>query len=94
MHGLAATVGAGAEDQPCIVTAGDDLRQLAHFVSNGEGSYSAEDVITSILAQNCAMDVVRAFVSKRNVRTFSGMHRKVVCPAETRPSLAYDCRAV
>ena len=56
-NALPATVGlqqvrAGGVDERAIVTAGDDLALLAHFLSAGRDSYSAADVIDLLLASS------------------------------------------
>ncbi len=53
-NGLAATVGLGqiranGELEPPIVTAGDDLTQLADYFDSGRDSYSAADVVRRLL---------------------------------------------
>lgn len=54
-NGLATTVGVGQTRQGLaelpIVTAGDELAQLARFFGAGQDSYSAADVIRSLLGQ-------------------------------------------
>lgn len=52
-NGLLATVGIGqrraGEVEPPIVTAGDDLKDLARFMPNGTASYTAADVVSYLL---------------------------------------------
>ncbi|MBL1150789.1 MAG: nitronate monooxygenase [Armatimonadetes bacterium] len=53
-NGLLAAVGLGQRrsgvSEPPIVTAGDDLRNIARFLSNGKRTYTADDVLDDILA--------------------------------------------
>lgn len=55
-NGLMATVGLGqiqASDyhEPAILTAGDDIKKLARFLTEGKTSYSASDVIDQLLEE-------------------------------------------
>ncbi|MBT5706895.1 MAG: hypothetical protein HOI66_11285 [Verrucomicrobia bacterium] len=51
-----ATIGLGQiqtnhYQEPAILTAGDDVKELARFFSNGRTSYSASDVIEQLLGE-------------------------------------------
>lgn len=53
-NGLLANIGqqqvrAGVHVEPPLVTAGDDLTEIAHFLSPGEETYTAADVIAQLL---------------------------------------------
>lgn len=54
-NGLLATIGLGqirkGEEEPPIVTAGDEVRNIAQFLKPGQLSYSADDVIDRILLE-------------------------------------------
>jgi nitronate monooxygenase len=55
-NGLMATIGLGQiqtnhYQEPAILTAGDDVKELARFFSNGRTSYSASDVIEQLLGE-------------------------------------------
>jgi nitronate monooxygenase len=54
-NGLAATVGLGQVQarghlEPALVTAGEDVTELARFLSSGRDSYSAADVLSFLLS--------------------------------------------
>lgn len=64
-NGLAATVGLGqilstGGIEPAIVTAGDALRDLHHFLTNGKLSYHAADVLRFILDGSDTTELVPA----------------------------------
>jgi nitronate monooxygenase len=40
----------GASVEPALVTVGDDLNSIAQFLAPGRSTYSAADVVTSLLA--------------------------------------------
>ena len=63
--GLGAVVGMGSPGEPPIITAGLSIRQLSRYVRTGQESYSAQDVIQSILAHGRApSDVTPALVTR------------------------------
>ena len=52
-NGLMATIGLGqvrdGEQEPSLVTAGDDVQNINRFLRDGQASYSAADVIEFML---------------------------------------------
>jgi len=57
-NGLLANIGQaqvrGRADEPGLITAGDDIGQIARFLSAGAATYSAADVIAQLLPPNAA----------------------------------------
>jgi nitronate monooxygenase len=61
-NGLQAAIGLGqrlpeGEEEPALITAGDDVNQITRFIPPGQTSYTARDVIETLLAQPTRPDV-------------------------------------